>query len=495
MSETGLHVAFLGIHDFMAIEEAQLEPGKVALFEGKNRAGKTAFLKAVETLFRGAGADVIRVEADKAQILVRLNNGTKVSRTISRAKSQPPPRIETADGLRPGKPQAWLNQLFGPGAFNPIEFVTAKPRDRRNRLMAAFPVRIGRDEIKAATGYDPPGDDAFFDRHALDVMAELHDSAYSRRAEANAAVKDAQAHLETHLAARSDQPDGPDTSGQSSKLNGSVATLSHELAGMETALEYEATNEKRRANVKAKLENVRLEERKLKLPSEAEEAALARQIEDLKARLAEAEKRQAEIERVKTDHADLMIEAANLENELKEIPAPKVMAEDLDAKRGELERAQAAAEHATQWDVFNRAKAVVQDAESRLAAAKEKATQLDALVKVFRDDLPARIIAGAEIPIPGVRFSGDQITVDGKDFDQLSTSEQLLFALEVAKALAGDLKLICVDRAESLDGEAMASLVAEAQKDDFRYFITRVADEPAPGSFHVEKGLVRRVSA
>ena len=74
MNTNGLHVAAMEVRNFLAIQEASLSIGKVARFEGKNGAGKTSFIKAVSAAFKGAGADVINLDADRAEVLVRLTN-------------------------------------------------------------------------------------------------------------------------------------------------------------------------------------------------------------------------------------------------------------------------------------------------------------------------------------------------------------------------------------------------------------------------------------
>ena len=67
-----------------------------------------------------------------------------------------------------------------------------------------------------------------------------------------------------------------------------------------------------------------------------------------------------------------------------------------------------------------------------------------------------------------------QITIDGLPITNLSTSRQIKLALDIARATAGPLKLICIDRFESLDHEQREAFFKEIEGDGFQYFISQV---------------------
>jgi exonuclease SbcC len=67
-----------------------------------------------------------------------------------------------------------------------------------------------------------------------------------------------------------------------------------------------------------------------------------------------------------------------------------------------------------------------------------------------------------------------EITVDGLPIRNLSTSRQIKLALDIARATASELKLICVDRWESLDKEQRAIFLKEINNDGFQYFLSQV---------------------
>ena len=69
-----------------------------------------------------------------------------------------------------------------------------------------------------------------------------------------------------------------------------------------------------------------------------------------------------------------------------------------------------------------------------------------------------------------------QITIDDLPITNLSTSRQIKLALDIARATAGPLKLICFDRFESLDDDQREMFLNEIADDGYQYFISQVTN-------------------
>jgi disulfide oxidoreductase YuzD len=78
----------------------------------------------------------------------------------------------------------------------------------------------------------------------------------------------------------------------------------------------------------------------------------------------------------------------------------------------------------------------------------------------------------------------------------MSTSEQIGVALQMVRELNKDakLKVLFLDRAESLDDETFAEFVKQIEGDDFCYFLTFVqhGDTIPEGAILVESGEVKK---
>jgi hypothetical protein len=121
--------------------------------------------------------------------------------------------------------------------------------------------------------------------------------------------------------------------------------------------------------------------------------------------------------------------------------------------------------------------------------AEAESARLSALVDRFGNDLPAQAVREAKLPIPGLALSGEKITVDGKPLDDLSTAEQVGVTSAIARSLAEELKVICIDGWERLDEKTRAEYIRQAEGDEFYYFVTRVG-APQEGEIEIREGRV-----
>lgn len=90
--------------------------------------------------------------------------------------------------------------------------------------------------------------------------------------------------------------------------------------------------------------------------------------------------------------------------------------------------------------------------------------------------LPSELLKTANMPIEGISVDADsRVRINGTLIDGLSDGEKLELAMKVAKAQCGVLKVICMDKWESLDKVAQDKLLESMSEDDYQYFVTEVA--------------------
>lgn len=68
-----------------------------------------------------------------------------------------------------------------------------------------------------------------------------------------------------------------------------------------------------------------------------------------------------------------------------------------------------------------------------------------------------------------------RIRIDGTLLDGLSEGEALGFAFKLAKAQAGELKVICVDGWQNL-GSKQREIIEAAKSDEYQYFVLETVD-------------------
>ena len=114
--------------------------------------------------------------------------------------------------------------------------------------------------------------------------------------------------------------------------------------------------------------------------------------------------------------------------------------------------------------------------DNQLAPKEEYSEILSARINKARN-LPGELLQTAKMPIEGISVDVDgRVRINETLIDGLSDGEKLELAMKVAKAQCGELKVICMDKWESLDKAVQTKLIEEMMSDDYQYFITEVTD-------------------
>lgn len=438
-----MRITELTIHRYLGIKAFKVDKaGKLNIITGPNGAGKSSVLKAIREAFQSSGndPDLIHSGEDKAEIFVKLDNGLLIERTITPKGNT----VKVTDqGAPVQKPQTFLNELLdGSYAFNPIEFFRAKKPERRQMLLKVMPFRLEREAIEELADELVDLIDwskVDLDCHGIEALEELKKHVYETRREQNRAVERLRKAIEQDAR---DFPNGFDPE--------RFKDFDH----------AKAVDDLQEANAEITDHQHRL-----------------RRKDELTTRRDWIDNRQREIE----DYiGTLKAEKARLAEERDGISGTLV------SLRQKIENFQAplVVEMRQRLDDYQKAQKLIHKLEElerrrkSLADEEEKHGHLDQLYKILKDDLPRRMFQSLDSPVDGLEIEGDEIRVDGKAIDHLSTSEQMRFAIQVAKALAGKLKVICVDGFEALDSTTRETFEQAACGDGYEYFVARVGDGP-----------------
>lgn len=418
---------FLGISNFKTTKL-----GKLNRVTGGNGTGKSSILKAITEAFKSSGVkpNIIKLGTDRAEIMVELDHRVLVERQITATANRPKVVV---DGQPLSAPQKYLNDLIGQFTFNPVDFFLANAKERRQILLSSIPISIDQAALVEMLGDLPvPVDLERFDYsgHGLDGLERIQNDVYERRHEQNLEVTRLKKSLEQ------DKLDIPDTFDGERYKGFDIQDKIDELATAKAA----TSQHKQDA---AHLE--RLRARSVQINTELERL-------------------EAEIKRLRIEQSEVQGEGLVLANKVDVFEVPDTQRleadindynqsqklvlklEEIDRKQGEIEESAKAHGH------------------------------LDDFYKALTTDVPRKLLSNVQLPVDNLEIRGDEILVDGKALDNLSNSEQMRFAINLARTLAGDLKVICVDRFESLDKAARAAFEKEVAQDDFEYFITVVTD-------------------
>lgn len=429
-----MKITKLTIHNFLKLKDVEMNPSDTNVIVGKNKQGKTSILKAIRAAFTGdADSTSIRVGESKAEITVELDD-INIKRTFTEKGTQV--SVENKEGLKYPAPQKFLDGILGTFSFNPIEFFEKKATDRKKYLLNAVKMTITQEELSNYTGELLAGLD--YDAHALEVVEQARKWYYDKRTVANAEVSKKEKALQDLT---SKIPEGFDAK----------AVSEEEISKLRAAIE---SDEKEAIKAEANREAIsRLQ---------GEEVEIKNEIARLTTKLTAVQDEILAKSQLKFDYSDPL-----------SLQAFKDTLVALESKR-EI--------------VFTVKRA--EEVRGELTTAMGEAEKLDVVVKSLTKEVPQDLIKKAALPVEGLTIEGDDILINGVNIDNLSSSEQLKFGLQVVRALNGDFKVICVDGIESLDSESFEFFLKEAEADDYQYFVTRV-DGSSPHSIVVEDGEIK----
>jgi hypothetical protein len=425
-----MKITKIRIRNFLGIENFQPDGlGKLNRIEGGNGVGKSSVVKAIQEAIKSSGTDpsLIRLGEDRAEIMIEIDDSIEVARTITRTANTVK---VVSDGTPVNKPQAFLKSLIGPYNFNPVEFFLAKPRERRELLLSSIPFTIQPDDITGIVGEDCEVDLDKFDytKHGLSVLEDIRRTVYERRTEENREL------IRLTKAVEQDKRDIPQIFNKDEYADFDLEAKVSELSAAKVAIEGHERD-------KAQIETMR--QRSIEIGND---------IDRLK----------AEIVRQESEKARLVEEGKALVQKVESFEPPDVAS--MDRLIGGYKEAQR---------LTNKLEDIERK-EQGVAESKARHEALDSFYKLLGGDVPRGLLAKMQLPVDGLEIKGDTITVKGVDVDKLSTSEQIKFATRIARSLAGELKIVCIDRFESLDKPAREAFEAECAGDEFEYFVTVV---------------------
>ena len=153
---------------------------------------------------------------------------------------------------------------------------------------------------------------------------------------------------------------------------------------------------------------------------------------------------------------------------------------DVDPLQEEANKVQEMVSYLRDWD------RIIEIRDNQLAPKERYSEELTVKIEKART-LPSELLKTAKMPIEGISVDVDgNVRINGTLIDGLSDGEKLELAMRVAKAQCGALKIICMDKWESLDKMAQESLIKEMTEDEYQYFVTEVA-HTENGEIEVEK--------
>lgn len=427
------------ILNYLGIEALVVDDlGKFNKIIGANEVGKSAVLEAIREAFKSSGVDpnLIRIGEDESEIMIEIDHSIIVERSIKEGSN----KVKVTDGGLPiKKPQTYLDDLIGPFIFRPVDFFKSRGRERPELLLSAIPFKLEPEFLRISLNWTPDLWEANifeltevdYDQHGLDALDDVKTRVYDKRRELGRDVERLMKSIEQ------DKQDLPET------LDGAKF---------------------KKFDLENKMEEVRKAEQLIQKKKSLE---------------SQIDYRKNTIESLEGDIEDLRLKIAKLQEELKaailDRDSNMVKLEEFDSSI--LEVADTVKTEIAAYEQYRTLAHRFEDIERRgeeLGKVEEAHKAADDLYILLNNEITKKILGEIDIPIEGLELRNGDIFINNVAIDKLSTSEKMRIGVKIARALAGELKIICLDGYESLDLEVRKAFEEEAADDGFEYFLTIV---------------------
>lgn len=134
-------------------------------------------------------------------------------------------------------------------------------------------------------------------------------------------------------------------------------------------------------------------------------------------------------------------------------------------------------------DSVNRAVRAKRAREELVALLRKSKRESEALTGEIElvDQAKQRAIAQAGLPVEGLGFTDDGVTLNGVPFSQASAAERLRTSVAIAMAANPEIRVIRITDGSLLDDDNLAAIAAMAAEKDYQVWIERVGDAGSVG--------------
>lgn len=406
--------------NFKRLSLVEITPtGEIVEVSGKNGAGKSSVLDAIDVALRGmevaprkpikTGAEEARIRIDLGELVVtrtfRKSEGGEVTTSL---------RVEAADGVKQRSPQALLDGMIGALAFDPLAF------ERMDR----------KEQFDALRRFVPDVD--------FDTLDRLHREDFERRTLLNRKAKEAKAAAEKIVIAQ----------GVGKLIDESALVAKLEAVGRaNTEIE---TRKAKRATVANAIDTMRR-------AAEGEIRTIAenmKAIDECRARVQTIEAERAK-EQARLDAAPPLPEPVDTNMLLVDINIARLNnAGVAEIERGRVER------------------------EKLIAEAQKHAADADEItIAMDKREVGKRAkIAAAKLPVEGLAFGDGELLYGNEPFSQASDAERLRVSIAMAMAMNSKLRVIRVRDGSLMDDDSMRLLADMAKVHGYQVWIERVGN-------------------
>lgn len=439
--EKSLHIVNFEIENIKRVKVARIKPdGKMVVIEGKNEQGKTSILDSIVYLLAGKKLmpdNPIRNGETTASIVAEIGDYT-ISRIWTSAETSTL-KIVSKDGMTPGKPQDFLNNLVGHLTFDPLAFVL---KDKAKRI----------EILKEITGCDFTIEDADIKKATADRKDINRDIDKSKKELEN--YKDLKVvELRERSAVQKDIDD----------INSDNQLITNAINEIDDRKNDQFTNLDKIKQLQKNISDNQQEIEDAKQSIIDFKEGIAKSLKDIETEEFSNKVCQQTIDENEPLASKEQKKTFVLDDEMK----------DLDDN---------------------------QDVKFKLQRKKELENSLESEIldqrkyqKIIDDNKEAKAtkLKAADMPIDGLSLGEDDVLYNGNQFSEISSARKIEISMAIAIKENPKLKVCRIEDGSLLDKESWDKVAAMAEANDFQVWIERIANNPSGNAIFIEDGEIK----
>lgn len=474
-TETGLHLVSLTIDNFMRIAALNVTAdGKHVLITGPNGSGKTSAVEAIWTALKGFSAkdtpEPIHAGAKSGEVTLDLGELIVTRRFTPKGSTL---TLTSADGSEIKRPQELLDRLLGEYSLDPVAFLSRRPQDQVDDVLAICGVKPPVKAVQEITGehHEPKAGESA-DQYMARLSADDTGLFYLRRRDQGRIVV-------------SKQGAASEAAQELEKAGGPITDKDQVASGSELIAQMEELN--KQADQRAELQ--RAVDRQGARLQEATQAknqcadrymqagnkclAIEEQIKSLEKQLDDARQQhrvaKAQLASANDDLEQVNADGASAFQAFKAFPDPAPKIQIVRERLANVEKTNASIAARKSAQSFS--EKMTADHEASVADHQAIEQKLEALRELRR-----HLLNGVDLGIDGLSIGDGELKLHGHSFRQASQAESIRVACAIAMRQRPALRLLRVDEGERLDKESRAMLLAHASEHGFQCILTQVSD-------------------
>lgn len=441
-----MRIVHVKIKNVLGVTELDVDAGKINVISGGNGVGKTSILEGIKATLKGGNdATLLSRGATEGEVVLVFDDGTTVQRKMKPNKTE---TVVTRDGLPIAKPMSVLDTLRDLTSVNPIEFLTMDDKERIATLSRLASADLDDETLRELVG----NKDAKVGADPFTTLKQWRDAIFNQRTGIN---REAKSKSETANGLDIGDPNTP--------------TSDHAKARIEVIERNIESLESEKTDALGSLgDNARKQQLAIKEKQQADIKAVTEKYSAEIKRLQELERE--EIGKINGKASD-EIDVLNNEYNTQRLLMDNEKSIEIETLKEERAKLVTTVTTSAVYDANRETKAKLEAEATKLKeeseALTERITNIDGKVVELL----------SKIPVEGLEVIEGTVFLEGVPFDRVNTQKKIDAVVALAGALAGKMKLVCVDGIEALDKDHYDAFIQRAQESDLQYFVTKVNPE------------------